>query len=107
MSFSSKLLITFLVCGGGVTLLRILPFLILKKFCLPRWMVEFLQFVPIVIMTTLWFGSLFTARQGHLPKVDWQYLTATLPTLLVAYFTKSLMWIVVTGVASVALFRFF
>lgn len=70
-------------------------------------MVEFLQFVPIVIMTTLWFGSLFTARQGHLPKVDWQYLIATLPTLLVAYFTKSLMWIVVTGVASVALFRFF
>lgn len=105
MSISSKVFITYLVCGTGLAALRLMPFLLLKKFNLPKAVVEFLEFVPIVIMTTLWFSSLFTAKQGHLPQIDWQYAIVTIPALITAYFTRSLMWIVVVGVASLALIR--
>lgn len=107
MPFSSKLIVTYLVCCAAITFLRIVPFIVLKKFAMPKWLMEFLQFVPIVIMTTLWFSCLFTAKQGQLPKVDWQYAGATVLALAAAVLTKDLLWIVIAGVASLALIRLF
>ena len=49
----------------------------------------------------------FTAKQGRLPKVDWQYAGATVPALAAAILTKDLLWIVIAGVASLALIRLF
>lgn len=72
---------------------------------MPKPLAEFLQFVPIVIMTTLWFSGLFTAKQGSLPQINWEYAGATVPAFIAAVWTKDLLWIVLAGVVSLALIR--
>lgn len=105
MSFSNYTMLTIIGCGIATWLSRILPFVLLKKFTLPKIIVEFLSFVPIVIMASLWFSSLFTPILGHLPKVNVDYVLASLPTFIVALISKSLLVIVLVGVISLALLR--
>lgn len=105
MSFSNYTMLTIIGCGIVTWLSRILPFVLLKKFTLPKIIVEFLSFVPIVIMASLWFSSLFTPSLGHLPKVNVDYVLASLPTFIVALISKSLLVIVLVGVISLALLR--
>ena len=77
----------------------------IKKFTLPKAVVEFLSFVPIVIMSTMWFCNLFTAQPGQLPKANLEYLVASVPTFIAAVISKSLLVIVIVGVVSLALLR--
>ncbi|MCV3295899.1 MAG: AzlD domain-containing protein [Oenococcus sp.] len=107
MPSSNVILLTMLGCGLATWLSRIIPFVLLKHFQLPKQVVEFLSFVPIVIMTTLWFSSLFTAHMGHLPKINLPYALASVPTFLSAILSKSLLIIVLVGVLSLMLLRIF
>lgn len=70
---SSFNFVLFTIIGTGLVtwLSRILPFVILKKFKLSAGVVEFLSFVPIAIMSALWFENLFVQHIGHLPSIDW------------------------------------
>lgn len=67
--------------------------------------VDFLAFVPIVIMSTLWFSNLFTGNPGHLPQINMEYLLASVPTFIAAIISKSLLVIVAVGIVSLALLR--
>ena len=107
MSSSNYIYLTIIGCGVATWLSRVLPFFLLKKFSLPQIVVDFLSFVPIVIMSTMWFTNLFVAQPGQLPKVDIEYLIASIPTLIAAITSKSLLVIVIVGVVSLALLRFF
>lgn len=99
-------LITVLGCGLVTWLSRILPFWILRKVKLSPRVVEFLSFVPIVIMSALWFENLFHQHIGHLPSIDYPNLLASLPTIISAIISKSLLVIVIVGVISLAIVRF-
>ena len=105
MSSSKYILITIAFCGVTTLLSRVIPFVLLKKFSLPPRLVEFLSFVPIVIMAALWFSNLIIARPGHLPKFNWQYVLASLPTFVAAVISKSLLVIVIVGMISLAVLR--
>ena len=107
MSSSNYLFLTIVGCGIATWLSRVLPFILLKKFTLSKVVVEFLSFVPIVIMSTMWFSNLFTAQPGQLPKINMEYLIASVPTLVSAVISKSLLVIVIVGIASLALLRLF
>ncbi|AWM73776.1 branched-chain amino acid ABC transporter [Lactobacillus apis] len=107
MSSSNYLFLTIVGCGIATWLSRVLPFILLKKFTLPKAVVEFLSFVPIVIMSTMWFSNLFTAQPGQLPEINMEYLIASVPTLVSAVISKSLLVIVIVGIASLALLRLF
>ncbi|WP_416353152.1 AzlD domain-containing protein [Agrilactobacillus fermenti] len=96
---------TIVGCGLVTWLSRIIPFILLKKFRLPTSVIEFLSFVPIVIMSALWFESLFHQNLGHLPQVDVGNMLASLPAILTAILTKNLLWIVIIGILSLALIR--
>ena len=106
MSSSNYIYLTIIGCGVATWLSRVLPFFLLKKFSLPQIVVDFLSFVPIVIMSTMWFINLFVAQPGQLPKVDIEYLIASIPTLIAAITSKSLLVIVIVGIVSLALLRF-
>ncbi len=84
---------------------RILPFVLLKKFTLPKSLVEYLSFVPVVIMSALWFSSLFTQHLGHLPSVNVENLLASFPTVVAAILSKNLFVIVIVGIFSLALIQ--
>ncbi|MDU6581568.1 MAG: AzlD domain-containing protein [Lactococcus lactis] len=96
------ILLTIIICGLVTLLSRILPFILLKKVNLPQPLVEYLSFVPVVIMSALWVSNLFVQHLGHLPLINWNNLFASLPTILAAILTKNLLIIVIVGVLSLA-----
>ncbi|WP_220728701.1 AzlD domain-containing protein [Apilactobacillus xinyiensis] len=103
---SSSFIILTIIASGVVTFLsRVLPFILLKKFELSPKVIEFLSFVPIVIMSALWFENLFHQQLGHLPTVDYANLLATVPTVLSAILTRSLLVVVIVGVISLSLIQ--
>ncbi|APT17848.1 hypothetical protein FC62_GL000138 [Amylolactobacillus amylotrophicus DSM 20534] len=105
MLSSNTIILTIIGCSIVTWLSRILPFVLLQKFTLHSRIIEFLQFVPIVIMSTLWFSSLFTPHQGHLPQLNLAYLLTTIPSFLAAVISKSLLVIVAVGIISLAIIR--
>jgi Predicted membrane protein len=92
-------------CAIVTWLSRVLPFILLKKMSLPQIVVEYLSFVPVVIMSALWISNLFVQHLGHLPSVNWNNLFASIPTLMAAILTKNLLIIVIVGVLSLALIQ--
>lgn len=105
---STKFIIfTIIGCGIATWLSRILPLVILKNFKLSRGVVEFLGFVPIAIMSGLWFESLFIQNIGNLPEINYPNLLASIPTIIVAILSKNLLFIVIVGVITLGLINFF
>lgn len=100
------ILLTILGCAIVTWLSRIVPFVLLKKFDMPKPLVEYLSFVPIVIMSALWFNSLFIQRIGELPEINYENLLASLPTVVSAIISKSLLIIVMIGILSLAIIRY-
>ncbi|MGF1919351.1 AzlD domain-containing protein [Enterococcus faecalis] len=105
MFFSEYIIFTILGCSLATLLSRVAPFLLLKKLNLPRSVLEYLNFVPIVIMTALWISSLFEQRIGKLPELNLPYLLASLPTILSAILTRNLLIIVLVGLVSFAIIQ--
>ena len=105
MLYTNYVILTILGCTIVTWLSRIVPFILLKKFDLPKPIVEYLSFVPIVIMSALWFNSLFVQRIGEFPEINYENLLASLPTVLSAVISKSLLVIVVVGILSLAIIR--
>ena len=106
---SSFNFVLFTIIGTGLVtwLSRILPFVILKKFKLSAGVVEFLSFVPIAIMSALWFENLFVQHIGHLPSIDWGNFLASVPSIISAVIWKNLLVIVIIGVISLGCLRLF
>lgn len=102
---SMYVFMTFVGCGLVTWLLRVVPFVLLKKFSLPKLAVEFLSFVPITIMAALFFESWFIGHPGHLPEINWENLIASGPTVIAAAITKNLLAIVIVGVITMAIIR--
>ncbi|WP_251854679.1 AzlD domain-containing protein [Enterococcus italicus] len=107
MPSTSYILLTIIGCGLVTWVSRILPFVLLKKVTLPKIVIDYLQFVPLVIMAALWFDSLLEPQIGQFPLIKWTYVGASLPTVISALISKNLFVIVLVGIASLALIRFF
>ncbi|KRN11298.1 hypothetical protein FC38_GL000821 [Lactobacillus gigeriorum DSM 23908 = CRBIP 24.85] len=84
---------------------KVLPFLLLKKFNLPKLIAEYLSFVPVVIMSSLWFSELFVQKLESLPSINWSNFWASLPGLLAAIISKNLLITVIVGIISMAIIR--
>jgi len=93
-------------CAFVTWLPRIIPFIFVKKFALPDIVLKWLSYVPVCILSALVFESLINA-EGKIVTLDWLYVGALIPTLIVALITKSLSKTVLIGVASMALLRYF
>jgi branched-subunit amino acid transport protein len=84
---------------------RLLPVWLLAGRQLPPVIVTWLRYVPAAVLSALLFpGILVEGNQLHLA---WNnlYLLAFIPTLLVAWKTRSLFGAVITGMVVVALGR--
>ncbi|KRM58643.1 integral membrane protein [Secundilactobacillus malefermentans DSM 5705 = KCTC 3548] len=79
----------------------------MKRFELPALVIKFLSFMPITIMTALMFENLLVAKTGHLPLFDWQNVLATIPAVIAAIISKSLLIVVVVGIIAMAVIRYF
>ena len=105
MLSTNYILLTILGCTIVTFLSRVLPLVLLKKFNLSKAVIEYLSFVPIVIMSALWFDSLFIQKIGEFPQINYQNLLSSLPTVVSAIISKRLLVIVVVGILSLAIIR--
>nr|WP_276551289.1 AzlD domain-containing protein [Lactiplantibacillus paraplantarum] len=102
---STYILATILLCGLVTWLSRIVPFAIIKNLTVPHWLINFLSFVPVAIMTAIFVESLLTYHVGHWPGLDLPNIYASIPAILAGILTKSLLAVVITGIIAMAVLR--
>ncbi|WP_065674536.1 AzlD domain-containing protein [Lactiplantibacillus pentosus] len=103
---SSYILITILLCGLVTWLSRIVPFAIIKNLTVPHWLINFLSFVPVAIMTAIFVESLLVYHAAHWPGFNLPNIYASIPAVLADVLTKSLLAVVITGIVAMAALRF-
>ena len=84
---------------------RLLPVWLLASRRLPHVVVAWLRYVPAAVLAAMLFPALLLQDGALNLHFDNLYLLAAIPTLLVAWKTRSLFGAVVTGMLFVALAR--
>ena len=102
-------LIFLTICGMGLVtyLPRIIPMLMLSGRPLAPWIVEWLSFVPSTVLAALLLPGLVCSDGELALSFDNVFLLAAIPAFVVAWLTKSFFGTVATGMAVVALLRYF
>lgn len=102
---NNYVLVTILGSAIVTWIPRIFPFLLSKKIDFPKWVIDFLSYLPICILTALLFQSILEVQEKGFPHLKTLEAISCLPTLLVAIRTKDLMKTVIVGVITTALLR--
>ena len=102
---TSYVLLTILGCSLVTWIPRIAPFVLSKKLDFPDWLLKFLSYLPICILTALLLQSVLIYKEGSFPTFKLLETVGCIPTLLVAIRTKDLMRTVITGIVTIALLR--
>ncbi|MEH7381076.1 AzlD domain-containing protein [Bacillus sp. JJ1533] len=105
MSINETILLIILGCAIVTFIPRIIPFIVIRNLTLPKTVIKWLSFIPICIFTALIVDS-FIIQDESLLSIDWSVLTAIIPTLIIALWTKSLSVTVIVGIVSMATVRF-
>jgi branched-subunit amino acid transport protein len=88
-----------LIVGMGLVtyIPRYLPLFFLAQRALPHWLIEWLDMIPVAILSALVFSELFlSGSPRHLDLLQAKSLVA-IPTFLVALRTRSLGGTVISG----------
>lgn len=83
---------------------RVLPLLVLSRIRLPNWALRWLQHIPIAVMSALLAQELLVSNGSFSPSPTG--VIAALPAFAVAFFTRSLLATVLTGIAALMLLRY-
>lgn len=102
-----SLFLLILACGLVTWLPRILPFIFTKKMTFSDFWKRFLTYIPMCILTALFVKSLLVINEGELTTINFENLLVSIPTIIVALVTKSLMWTVVFGIVAMTAVRYF
>ncbi|MGB3159623.1 AzlD domain-containing protein [Carnobacterium sp.] len=97
----------FLILGMSIVtyLPRMLPMLILSKRTIPEKLAKWMSFIPVSIFSALVFSDIFfwNGSVDVNPLSNLKLLPSIL-TAIIAYYTKSLLWAMILGVASLSFF---
>ncbi|PYI54878.1 AzlD domain-containing protein [Paenibacillus flagellatus] len=92
-------------CAFVTLLPRVLPFLLVRTVRLPPFVLKWLSYIPVCILTALVVESaLLESGQGTVA-IDWTVVVVLIPTFLTAIRTKSLSATVVVGAIGMAAAR--
>lgn len=105
MMLNLNILILILVCSIVTWIPRILPFAFAQKLKFPPRAEIFLSYLPLCILFALLIQSLLNFRSGNWPTIKGPEVLASIPALMVGYYTKDLMKIVIVGIVAIALIR--
>ncbi|MCM2674167.1 AzlD domain-containing protein [Alkalicoccobacillus plakortidis] len=86
---------------------RILPFILVRQVELPKPFLKWLTYIPVCILTALVMDELLLESEFGTIEINVTALLASIPTIVVAFWTKSLSFTVITGVVTMALLRLF
>ena len=105
MQISIYSLLVILGCGLVTWLPRVIPFLLVRKVHIPQIITDFLSYIPLCILTALLVKSLTLYQKDTWPIMHTEYILAAIPTIISAIVTRNLMWVVIVGMAAMALIR--
>lgn len=105
MQISIYSLLVILGCGLVTWLPRVIPFLLVRKAHIPQIITDFLSYIPLCILTALLVQSLTLYQKDTCPIMHTEYILAAIPTIISAIITRNLMWVVIVGMAAMALIR--
>ena len=94
---SRDFLLLMLAMGAVTYLPRMLPLVVLSRRALPNWFAEWLELIPVAILSALIAPTLFAHSDPRLFTLGKAELLAALPTLLCAVKTRSLAGTVIVG----------
>jgi len=98
---SSRDFLLLMLAMGAVTYLpRLLPLVMLSSRTLPDWFAEWLELIPVAILSALIAPTLFAQANPRVFSFGKAELIAALPTLLCAYKSRSLAGTVLVGMLS-------
>lgn len=85
---------------------RALPLIAFNKVEFPPTLVKWLGFIPVAVLAALLTPDLLLFQGRFDLSMGKINLFAALPTLIIAVMTKSMIWALITGMGSYALFKF-
>lgn len=91
MEVRAEFLALVFACAAVTAIPRVLPLVVLSRVQLPAWLIDWLRYVPIAVLTALLSIELRSAGAAGLPAIA--------AALAVAFFTRSLLGTAVAGVA--------
>ena len=91
MEIRAEFLALVLACAAVTAVPRVLPLVALSRVELPGWLLDWLRYVPIAVLSALLAIELLSAGTAGLPAIA--------AALAVALFTRSLLGTAVAGVA--------
>ena len=95
---SNRDFLLLMIAMGAVTYLpRMLPLVVFSRRTLPQWFAEWLELIPVAILSALIAPTLFAHSSPRIFTLGKMELLAALPTLLCAVKTRSLAGTVVVG----------
>lgn len=102
------LYILLAIIGSGIVtlLLRITPLLMISRVQLSDKVLKWLTFIPITLFTALVMDGLIQQHKGVMGYIlNWNFALALIPTVISAFWLRSLTITVIVGMVSVALLR--
>lgn len=105
MTITTEFLLLLIGCTLVTAIPRILPFVLARSFTISKPVEKWLSYLPICIFTGLIVENLITQHNNAI-QVNWLVVVASLPTILIALLTKSLLTTVLVGVCWMAFLRF-
>jgi len=98
---SSRDFLLLMLAMGAVTYLpRLIPLVMLSRSTLPGWFAEWLELIPVAILSALIAPTLFAQSDPRAFSFGKVELIAALPTLLCSFKTRSLAGTVIVGMLS-------
>ncbi|MBT2287483.1 AzlD domain-containing protein [Paenibacillus polymyxa] len=85
---------------------RVLPLMLFSKIQIPMWLLRWLEYVPVAVMAALIGQELFMSDNQLVPIAHNAALWASLPTIAVAIWTRSLLGTVLVGIVAMMILRY-
>jgi branched-subunit amino acid transport protein len=102
----TRFIIFILILGGLNYLLRFVPAILLNKFSLPKYVEEWLSFVPVATMAAVVVPSIIGYDDKPIYfSMSNPNLVCALPTVIVAWKTRSLGLTLAVGMLTMALLQ--
>lgn len=96
-----------LIVGLGTFLIRYSFILIMDKITLPDAFHKMLRFIPASVLSALVVPAVFFHKNGAMTFAGWERVLAALIAVAVAWKTRSILWTIVGGMASLWVLKVF
>ncbi len=102
----TELILTIAGCALVTAIPRVFPLMYLSVQSLPKTALHWLSFVPVAVMAALLFPDVLVKNNALYLSLDNTYLLAAIPSLLLAWYSKSFFGTIACAMLAVATLRY-